>query len=345
MPISQGGLDPWAVQLRIGERDARFALGAILGPAPGRMMGWAAGVLPSRTENGIIVDLKSALGNNDGLGVGQYPGQCIIDRPGQGPYICTLDRTGRVQLDDADPSNPRIDLIVARVYDERLGDPRTEFVIEPVTGQPAPEPVAPPVPPSSILLTRIALPAATKQLTPAMFTDLRKAAGVRGGVGVLLPGDNPAELGAYTGHTRYRAGGVESFDGTRWRGAQPMWAAETIDVLVHGGQNGDQSLTSIAVPDPGVPYRLQVNGSAEVVRTDCRADLHVRLDSVNGPILAMGMGLPMPPDSLWINTQTRMTDVLTGAHNIHLVVSKLWGHGTWSNTPYNGSLSVLRLPA
>jgi hypothetical protein len=341
--VSQGGLDPWAVQLRIGERDARFALGAILGPAPGRMMGWAAGVLPSRTDHGIIVDLKSALGVNDGLGVGSFPGQCVIDRPGQGPYICTLDHTGHMVLDDADSSNPRVDLIVARVYDERLGDPRTEFVIEPITGRPDPEPVAPPLPLAAIPLTQINLPAGTTQLTAAMVTDLRRAAGVRGGIGVLLPGDNPSEPGAYTGHTRYWSGGVESFDGQRWRSAQPIWAREADNLVVRDGISTVADILSLSVPDPGWPYRLTVQGSAEIGANNCRADLHLRLDQPDGPVFGIAFG---PTNGFaWCSTQTRTTGVLTGEHAVFLSGGRVYGDGTWGNTPYNASLSVIRLPA
>lgn len=345
MSISQGGLDPWAVQLRIGTRDARYAMGALVGPAPGRMLSWADGVLPSDTDNGVIVDLRHALGTNQGMAVRYFPGQCVIARPGEGPYVCTLDDTGRVVLDDADPSNPRFDLIVARVYDERFGDPRTEFVIEPVTGPAQPEPVLPELPPASIPLTRVAVDPGTTQLTSSMITDLRRAAHVRGAIGVLLPGDDPTAEGAYTGQTRYRAGHLESFDGDRWRGTPQLWARETTDVVVRSGQTGTVSLTSIGVPDPGWPYRLQVNGSAELGSVNCRADLSIRLDAQDGTLIAMGLG---PGNGFaHVVTQTRLTGALTGPHSIFLSGFRVpfTGNGTWGNTALNASLSILRLPA
>lgn len=343
MSIAQGGLDPWAVQLRVGERDARYALGALLGPMPGRMMAWADGVLPSRTENGVVVDLKAALAANDGLGVVFYPGQCVINRPGQGPYVCTLDHTGRVQLDDADPSNPRVDLIVARVYDERQGDPRTEFVIEPVTGLAGPEPVEPELPPVSFPIARVALPAGTTQLTAPMFTDLRRSASVRTGVGVVLPGDDPTAPGAYAGHTRYRAGALEAFDGETWRGMPATWAAEAVEVVVRSGITGSASLTSIGVPDPGWPYRLVISGCAELTGTNSRADLTIRIDGVDGNVLARGVG---PSNgSRWVSTPARITSVFTGAHTLYLCGDRVGNTGTWSNTAFNAALSLLRLPA
>ena len=330
------------MQLRIGERDARYALGALLSPAPGRMMAWADGVLPSRTENGVVVDLKAALASNDGLGVAFYPGQCVINRPGQGPYVCTLDRTGRVQLDEADPSNPRVDLIVARVYDERQGDPRTEFVIEPVTGVAGPEPVEPTLPPVSFPIARVALPAGTTQLAGSMFTDLRKAAGVRTGVGVLLPGDDPTVPGAYSGHTRYRSAGLETFDGTTWRGASPLFVAETREGIARTGITGIAALTSVAIPDPGWPYRLQVSGSAQLTATNCRADLHVRLDRPDGDTIAAGIG---PTNGFgFALTPTHTGPVLTGAHSVYLSGIRISGTGSWAANTFS-TLSVVRLPA
>lgn len=343
MSISQGGLDPWAVQLRIGERDARHALGAVLGPAPGQMMRWASGVLPSRTENGVIVDLKPALADNDGLGVMFYPGQCVIDRPGEGPYVCSLDRTGRVQLDDADPSNPRIDMIVARVYDERLGDARTEFVIEPVTGAAGPQPAAPALPAAAIPLCEVFVPAGTTQLAAVMFNDVRASAQVRGGVGVLLPGDDPALPGAYAGHTRYRAGALETFDGQTWRGTPATWSQESVELVARTGITGIAALTSIGVPDPGWPYRLMISGCGELTNTNCRADLTIRLDAADGAVLARALG---PTNGrAWLTTPARNTRVLEGPHTLYLSGERIGTAGTWANSTANGALSLLRLPA
>ncbi|RLK54818.1 hypothetical protein [Actinokineospora cianjurensis] len=342
MPVTLDGLDPWAVNLRVSEREARYALGAILGPAPGRLMGWSSGVLPTRTDGTVIADLRPVLRTNDGLGVTISVGQCVIERPGQGPYICTLDETGRVELDTADPSNPRIDLIVARVYDSRLGDARTGFVVEPITGKAAPEPAAPALPPGAIPLATFALPPATRQLSTAMRTDLRRAAGTRGGVGVLLPGDALTDPGAYPGHTRYRPTGLETWDGERWRGAQPQWAGEGVNWVTRTGIRDNADINSLVVPDPGWPYRITGQGSAELATVGCRADLFLRLDAADGPIFAVGVG-PFNQGG-WTQTQMRSTGILTGTHAIYLTATRIFGDGTWSNTPYNTHLRVTRDP-
>lgn len=343
LSTSQPGLDPWAVQLRIGERDARHALGAVLGPAPGRVLRWADGVLPSTTAGGMVVDLR-VVGDDPApsMSLRSYPGQCVISRDGQGPYICTLDQTGRVTLDDADPANARIDLVVARIWDERIGDPLTGFAIEPVTGVAAPEPSPPEVPAGAIPLARVPVPPGATQIDVSTLTDLRRAAHIRGGVGVLLPGDDPADLGAYAGQTRYR-GSLESFDGEQWRGGLRLAALESTDLVARNGEAGVAALTSVAVPDPGWPYRLLVNGSAELSTSNCRADLNIRLDSVDGTTVAIGGG----PDSGTghVVTQTRVTEILSGPHTLYLCGVRVFGEGTWSNTAFVGSLTALTLPA
>jgi hypothetical protein len=344
MAQSHPGLDPWAVQLRVGERDARYAVGAVLGPAPGQLLTWAAGVLPSTDQDGVVVDLLVIDDEpKPSMHLRIYPGQCVISRPGQGPYVCTLDATGIVTLDDADPSHGRIDLVVARVYDERIGDSQTGFVIEPVTGTAAAEPVAPEVPAGAVGLARVPVPAATTQIPGGTISDIRRAAHIRTGIGVVLSGDDPGQAGAYPGHTRFRNAGLESWDGQRWRGAHRMDVYDTSEIAVLSGMTGIAPLASVNVADPGWPYRLLVSGSAELVATGCHADLNVRLDTPDGPVLAVGVG---PTNgSKPITTATRPSGVLGGTHTVFLSGVRIDGDGTWANTPYSANLTALVVPA
>jgi hypothetical protein len=330
MPISQGGLDPWAVQLRVGARDARHALGALLGPAPGRLLKWADGVLPSTTAGGVTVDLL-VIGDEPApsMSLRIYPGQCVISRDGQGPYVCTLDTTGVVTLDDADPSNPRIDLVVARIWDEQTGDPLTGFAVEPVTGQAGPEPAVPEVPAGAIPLARVPVPPGATQIAGSTIMDLRRAAHVRGAVGVLLPGDDPAQLGAYAGQTRYRGGSLETFDGTTWRGGARMESADTSELVARTGETGIAALTSLAVNDPGWPYRLLVSGAAELASIDCRADLHIRLDAPDGPLLAVGSGPVSSAAHVVTPTEHAVSRVADHRAHPRLISTTGKGNGSW----------------
>ncbi len=209
MAVAQTALDPWAVQLRVGARDARYALGAVLGPAPGGSgaVNWSDGVLPSASVGGQIIDLLPVADNPTWtMAVLINLGQCVITRPGQGPYICSLDTTGRIVLDAADPTNPRIDAIIARVSDDRIGDATTGFTLEAVKGTPSATPQAPALPAGALRLADVTVAAGTKQITPTAIVDRRRSASVRTGIGVLLPGDNPTSPGAYPGQVRYRLG-------------------------------------------------------------------------------------------------------------------------------------------
>src|SRR2546429_2682978 len=105
---SQPGLGAWATQLQVTARAARYAVGSLLAPAGGFIMAWANGVLPSLGSGPTVLDLRVVPDDpTPSLSLRCYPGQCVISRTGQGPYLCTLDETGRFTLDDADSANPR----------------------------------------------------------------------------------------------------------------------------------------------------------------------------------------------------------------------------------------------
>lgn len=270
------------------------------------------------------------------------PGQCVIPRPGQGPYVCTLDAVGRIQLAPPDPANSRIDLIVARIRDDRLGDPSTGFTVEPIAGKPAAQPTAPQAPDGCLPLAQITITPTTTQIQGSAIIDVRRSASMRTGVGVLLPGDRATDAGAYTGQVRYRAGVLEAWDGAAWHAThQPTFY--TVATTQLDNQTTNAAIASITVPDPGWPYRLVVQGSAEISTANGRTDLFITLDDVNGGGLAVAV-TPNPTGG-WYNTQTGTSSVLTGTHTVYLTGHRTFSTGTWSSTPFNGQLWVMRVPA
>jgi microcystin-dependent protein len=95
---------------------------------------------------------------------------------GQGSYLVRNPSTTDVAIPPADPANPRIDLIVARVYDPTYGAtgaPR--WALENVKGTPATAGTQQPpaVPASSLVLCHVAVGAAVAAITPANITDNR----------------------------------------------------------------------------------------------------------------------------------------------------------------------------
>ncbi|MCK2237703.1 MULTISPECIES: hypothetical protein [unclassified Crossiella] len=341
MAQSLTGLGAWATQHRVNSRAARYALGGLLATTNSTTLTWADGVLPGTNSGGLITDLQVLPDSpTPSLALRVLPGQCVISRPGQGPYLCTLDALGRITLDPADGANTRIDLVVARILDDRLGDPRTEFVIEPITGRPSGTPQAPDLPPGSIpLATVTVLPNAT-QVTAV--TDRRRSTKTRGSIGTLLPGDTISQFGSTVGDSRYRAGHLEHWDGNGWRGGNRV---DTWDSSINSVANqvGAAELARVNVSDPGWPYRLLVQASAELTTSLCRADLSIRLDSMSGPVIAVGVG---PNDGwMWAQTQMRTSSIISGSRAVLLVGNRAFGTGTWNSATVNGALTVLRLPA
>lgn len=91
----------------------------------------------------------------------------------QGIYFCENRGTTNVAIAAADSTNPRRDLIVARVRDAEYSGASDTFAIEVVTGTPAASPVDPAVPANSWVLARVQVAAGATTITNGVLTDLR----------------------------------------------------------------------------------------------------------------------------------------------------------------------------
>ena len=92
----------------------------------------------------------------------------------QGTYMVRNTSTVNVAVTTANATNPRIDLIVARVRDKQAdGGTAYSWAPEVVTGTAAATPVAPAVPVSSIVLAQVAVPANAVSVVTANITDKR----------------------------------------------------------------------------------------------------------------------------------------------------------------------------
>lgn len=96
----------------------------------------------------------------------------------QGMYRVYNDAPVELTLTASDPTDARIDLIVARVYDSAYTGDRDEWAIEVVQGTPAPSPVEPEIPDSSLVLARVNVPAGAGEITAADITDRRATYGL-----------------------------------------------------------------------------------------------------------------------------------------------------------------------
>jgi len=94
----------------------------------------------------------------------------------QGPYIVENRGSATVTVTAADVSNPRIDLVVAKIEDQAYSGAVNAWALAVLAGTPAASPVAPSMPANSILLATVAVAAAAATITNANITDGRTVA-------------------------------------------------------------------------------------------------------------------------------------------------------------------------
>lgn len=154
---------------------------------------------PSYSENGCYTAQQDRLmssslicqegvrGDDDLLVVPSGSGLDVIVEPGsawiqgdnvanQGMYFVTNDADTQLSVDPSDPTDGRIDLVVAQVLDTQyVGDPSAAptWVLNVVTGTPSPVPVPPNPPESALVLAELAVPAGTTSTDPIDLTDVR----------------------------------------------------------------------------------------------------------------------------------------------------------------------------
>lgn len=94
----------------------------------------------------------------------------------QGSYHVESQGSETLAIAASNPTNPRIDLIVARVQDTAFSGVVDGWSLAVIAGTPAGAPVAPTAPDSSIVLARVAVAAGVTTITNANITDLRPRA-------------------------------------------------------------------------------------------------------------------------------------------------------------------------
>lgn len=125
-------------------------------------------------------------------------GVCYVagsEASGQGLYACTNDATKNVTVTTAHGTLPRIDSVVARVYDAAYSGAVNTWALEVVAGTAAPSPVAPTLPNNCLRLYNVTVGSAVTSITNANLADVRPWATAVGGV---IPVINQAERDALT---------------------------------------------------------------------------------------------------------------------------------------------------
>lgn len=123
------------------------------------------------------------------MAVSVASGQVVIpgsQDPFQGVYVVENQGVLNLPVAAADPTNPRVDLVVARVQDAQYSGQTNSASMAVVTGTPAPSPTDPPVPATAWVLARVAVAANASSITNANITDLRtQRAGQEGSAAAL----------------------------------------------------------------------------------------------------------------------------------------------------------------
>jgi hypothetical protein len=119
---------------------------------------------------------------SSGLNVQVAAGYCCVPSPtaGQGGYIFGTLQAQTLSLAASDPVNPRIDLIVARVYD--TGNSASYCDVEVITGTPATPATLPVLPGAAIALASVSVPSTAVALASGAVTDLRSYVVAPGGI-------------------------------------------------------------------------------------------------------------------------------------------------------------------
>lgn len=106
-------------------------------------------------------------------------GRCLVrgdEGSVQGTYHCVNDATVNLAIGAADPTNPRWDLVVAKVQDALYSGAVNAWSLAIVPGTAAGSPADPAVPNNAIVLARVVVGAAVSSITNANITDLRPRA-------------------------------------------------------------------------------------------------------------------------------------------------------------------------
>ncbi len=148
-------------------QDMRLMLSA-LAPHPGTVLVGDLQVAQRAAGANMSVDVAA--------GRAVVAGTSIAD---QGSYIVRSTATENRTIATADPTNPRIDLVVAQVFDKQA-DGGTQYAWTPrvVTGTPATSPVAPALPANALRLALVRVNAGATSIGTANIFDRRVLSGL-----------------------------------------------------------------------------------------------------------------------------------------------------------------------
>lgn len=167
----------------------RLVLEGLMNPAGAPVSGAAYGV------GQAVNDLKVQAKGTPNMSVDVLSGHGWVDGTegaNQGAYHVYNDATKNVVVAASDPTNPRKDLVVAKVQDAAYSGATNAWSIAVVTGTPAASPAEPAVPVNAIVLALVDVAALATTVVNGNITDRRRRASGLGGVAVCTSATRPA---------------------------------------------------------------------------------------------------------------------------------------------------------
>lgn len=129
-----------------------------------------------KNAGGVGTDLRAGSVTSQPLTILVSAGSAFISGDvvaNQGIYHVFSDSSVLLNLAAPDPTDSRIDLIVARVYDSQYFGTEDRWALEVVTGDPSPSPSIPDAPPNSLELAMVRVDPGLVFTSPGIITDFR----------------------------------------------------------------------------------------------------------------------------------------------------------------------------
>lgn len=219
----------------------------------------------------------------------------------QGGYFCQSLSVTNLAITAANATNPRRDLIVARIRDAQYATgPTSAFDLFVVTGTAAASPVDPTVPPNCLVIARVAVAALAGSVVNANITDLRSsytgqsAAAGLGGVIVCTSATRPT-VGLYEGLQAYETDTDRAivYNGSAWVGQGAMAAPAPqfyLGAIVNGTATGPFSVfsTQNAILVAPYPLTMLVTYSGDMGSNGAPNAVHMQIQDQAGAAITHG---------------------------------------------------------
>lgn len=226
---------------------------------------------------GVGGNLQVTQNGSPNMSVNVASGQVYV--PGtegskQATYSCINDATKNLTISAADGTNPRIDLVVAKVQDTLYSGGTDSWSLAVVTGTPAGSPSVPTQPANSVALGQVLVGAGVTSITNADITDRRYYMATAGGVITCPSTDRPSSTTVPTGTIIYESdtGLHRKLVGSSWLLLSPYRVNNTLS-----GSTGTVTFSSIPTSLKRIEVRYTVRGDASA-----NGDLLLRVNGDSG---------------------------------------------------------------